>query len=87
MSNYTLNLQQTNNKHVTTWVFTDKEKAIDRAYQLFKSIFYRLNPCGNDPDCVDENGERLMFVIKNKNGFYYLRTKMNGIIEIKIWLN
>jgi len=45
-----------------------------------------LNPFGNDPDCVDENGERLMFVVKSKDGSYFLKTKMNGEIQIKIWV-
>ena len=95
MSTYTLCAEETTklesknrepHKHLTTWSFTDKEKALDEAYQLFKSIFYRLNPYGNDPDCVDKDGERLMFVIKSSNGSYFLKTKMNGEIQIKIWV-
>jgi len=90
MSTYTLYAEESKDgephKHLTTWSFIDKEKALDEAYQLFKYIFYRLNPCGNDPDCVDEDGERLMFVVKSSDGSYFLKTKMNGEIQIKIWV-
>lgn len=87
MTKYTLHLQEiTNLESKTTQTFENKEKALYEAYQLFKTIFYRLNPFGNDPDCVDENGERLMFVVKSKDGSYFLKTKMNGEIQIKIWV-
>jgi len=89
MSNFTLKVEETSNdkSHLTTYSYSDKEKAINEAYKLFKHIFYLLNPYGNDPDCVDNNGKRLMFIKRNNDGKYYLKTNMNGCVEINIYIS
>lgn len=79
-------LQEINNGFTSTEkiVKENKDDAIHFSYQIAKKFFYLLNPYGNDPDFIDEDGERYQFLEKNTNGNYFMKTKMNGELIIKI---
>lgn len=86
MPNYNLILHENSNGYIENTIsqFTDKDDAIHYAYLTAKKYFYLLNPYGNDPDFVDEDGERYQFLQKNKNGYYFMKTKMKGELIIKL---